>query len=1003
MKPNYALGLTDDGVTLWLRGKDGWLRVGAVALDSDDMDSAMAALVARAREVGPKELTTKLVIPSEHLLLTHISAPGPGPDAQSTQIRAALTGRTPFPVTELVFDWSGAGTTVAVAVVARETLIEAEDFAQSNGLEPLCFVASRAPDGFRGEPFLGLTRSARAKGLDPAGLRDPSVLRQTGIALPPPPPPQPVTPVAAKPALPPVAPTAPVAQPASAPEKAVAPPTEKTPADKPSSDATGEVQSDIKPDAPKTPDTSDMAFRSRRNLTAPLAHPLGNLPPKPEATAKPEGKKVKPNFGNLVQGKLDSLRASLPALRAPALPKVALRKPAMPDEAAAKAALSIAAPATSANKTATPKPATDPLAQLRKLQSRTKAPVQAPPRPVVSAKAVLAPQPSATAPSEAERLTVFGARGAANAAAAAAPLPQRALLLVGGGVLVLVCAAIWALYFARGAETIAPVLDSSVISPPAAVASLPAPEDDLPEDDALAAIEAALASEDAAQSDRPAEDGSDQSLISNPAPQDQAQDQAQEQAQPAPAAVPEAQMQLDTATGQDVLPRVEEGLGGRLAEVRSNSVIAPQDQSALPTSPFAPAPFGAEPLPPLRNAAAAPADAPTDQAEVTTETPAADPEAALEISVQQGRPPSRPPAKPARFLQPEAPAATQDAPQQQGAIFPATDAPVQVADSDQADPPLGADGLAQTRPSDAAGPAPLDTAQTLPAPPVSEAALRIAVTTGLPPSVPPQRDARPAPELAAAPLAVPVQPDATSQANVTLAALPVAEQDLQIAVTRSAPPILPPQREATAPADLPDPMATELAATALDAPDLDATRASVTPGALALTALRPLPRPSDLRAPQAPADLVPEFANASALAVANSLRPRARPSGFGDIVQRSLRAATRQQAVAATPPPPEAVQTVSAAVAATPMPNLPTATSVAREATQARAINLRQVNLIGVMGTTSNRRALVRLSNGRVVTVRVGETLDDGQVTAISDSELRYNKRGRDVVLRIAS
>jgi Tfp pilus assembly protein PilP len=85
------------------------------------------------------------------------------------------------------------------------------------------------------------------------------------------------------------------------------------------------------------------------------------------------------------------------------------------------------------------------------------------------------------------------------------------------------------------------------------------------------------------------------------------------------------------------------------------------------------------------------------------------------------------------------------------------------------------------------------------------------------------------------------------------------------------------------------------------------------------------------------------------------------------------------------------------------MPNLPTSTSVAREATQSRAINLRQVNLLGVMGTNSNRRALVRLSNGRVVTVRVGERLDDGQVTAIGDSELRYNRRGRDVVLRIAS
>jgi hypothetical protein len=35
--------------------------------------------------------------------------------------------------------------------------------------------------------------------------------------------------------------------------------------------------------------------------------------------------------------------------------------------------------------------------------------------------------------------------------------------------------------------------------------------------------------------------------------------------------------------------------------------------------------------------------------------------------------------------------------------------------------------------------------------------------------------------------------------------------------------------------------------------------------------------------------------------------------------------------------------------------------------------------------------------------VRVGETLDGGQVVAIGDSELRYIRRGRDVVLRLAS
>jgi hypothetical protein len=62
---------------------------------------------------------------------------------------------------------------------------------------------------------------------------------------------------------------------------------------------------------------------------------------------------------------------------------------------------------------------------------------------------------------------------------------------------------------------------------------------------------------------------------------------------------------------------------------------------------------------------------------------------------------------------------------------------------------------------------------------------------------------------------------------------------------------------------------------------------------------------------------------------------------------------------------------------------------------------MRQVNLIGVYGSPSNRRALVRLSNGRYQKVGVGDSLDGGRVSAIGSSELRYTKRGRPVVLRM--
>ncbi|MEC9251008.1 MAG: HAD hydrolase-like protein, partial [Pseudomonadota bacterium] len=49
------------------------------------------------------------------------------------------------------------------------------------------------------------------------------------------------------------------------------------------------------------------------------------------------------------------------------------------------------------------------------------------------------------------------------------------------------------------------------------------------------------------------------------------------------------------------------------------------------------------------------------------------------------------------------------------------------------------------------------------------------------------------------------------------------------------------------------------------------------------------------------------------------------------------------------------------------------------------AINLNRINLIGVYGQPSDRRALVRLSNGRYRKVKVGDRIDGGRVLAIGD------------------
>lgn len=119
-----------------------------------------------------------------------------------------------------------------------------------------------------------------------------------------------------------------------------------------------------------------------------------------------------------------------------------------------------------------------------------------------------------------------------------------------------------------------------------------------------------------------------------------------------------------------------------------------------------------------------------------------------------------------------------------------------------------------------------------------------------------------------------------------------------------------------------------------------------------------------------------------------SLRPEKRPANFALTVAR----------IQQTAPAPVVEASVAPRVVT---PSIPSSASATREATQENAINLRRVNLIGVYGKPSDRRALVRLENGRYQKVEVGDRLDGGQISAIGDSELRYQKRGRSIVLKM--
>ena len=143
--------------------------VGAVPLDTPDLTEALGYLRATALGLSPRGMATKLVIPNDQILYLTVHAPGPDKAARHAQVAAALEGRTPYDVADLAFDYTGSGPEVQVAVIAKETLAEAEGFAAEHRLNPIAFVAAPEPESFAAEPWFGL--SSLAPSLIPKGAK----------------------------------------------------------------------------------------------------------------------------------------------------------------------------------------------------------------------------------------------------------------------------------------------------------------------------------------------------------------------------------------------------------------------------------------------------------------------------------------------------------------------------------------------------------------------------------------------------------------------------------------------------------------------------------------------------------------------------------------------------------------------------------------------------------------------------------------------------------------
>ncbi|QBY00923.1 hypothetical protein E2K80_09450 [Rhodophyticola sp. CCM32] len=167
MTVEFVLFLSPEGIALAHRQQAGhWALIGDTALDVPDLGSALAGLREMGETRGGANFPTLLVLPDDQLLYTELDGLG-----GSAAIPGRLGGLTPYAVEELAYDWRDlGGGRAALAVVARETLDEAEGFARDNGFNGVGFAASPPVEKFPGVPLFQLADDARGLTMPDSGL-----------------------------------------------------------------------------------------------------------------------------------------------------------------------------------------------------------------------------------------------------------------------------------------------------------------------------------------------------------------------------------------------------------------------------------------------------------------------------------------------------------------------------------------------------------------------------------------------------------------------------------------------------------------------------------------------------------------------------------------------------------------------------------------------------------------------------------------------------------------
>lgn len=967
MKPAFALSLSAEGIALHFRAPDGWRSVADTPFDTPDLPATLGDMRDLAAQLAPDGIHSKLVLPDDQIRYLTVET-GPLSDADRIEAaRAALEGATPYAVDELAFDIFADAAQTHVAAVALETLDEAETFAVEHGFGPVSFVAAPDAKAFPAEPFFGTTRAIRGTEVEP----DTAAIKVIG----------PVTlPVAATAEEPP-------AEPAADTPAADTPAVDPAPANAESAETAGD---NGPPDKAATPTPAPAAEPKAAGT------PKGELAPTADAKTQPSSATA-PHEPEPAKAPVQDKTAATTAQSAASdSPKQATQSKTAADKASESAAIP-PAPQVAPSDTSSPRPVPPAPIEAGSFASRRSrgagvASKNAPAAAVPVSPPTPEPKPqdgpkiaALTADTGSPTPTVPPAPAAlrSQAAAVAAPDAAAATKTMGGKPRFLgVILTAFLLLFMATVAVWAVLGDSNWLSY--------SPADETP----LAPAPAVSTEEPLQDADTPAE---------TTTPQPDVQPPSLEPAAIAPqvSALPD---QPDPGV-QDILPQPAEGGETDLAESKepqSNLV-----QSEL--EPTDPAPSDltniaeAEHAPSIEDEAEADG---VDLPEEGTDTAFLDPATRLpgQQTAEQADP-DLPLLEPAPDTQDLADTGAlsdnvQPAPDQPETADNGTTPDTETVADDEPQDPLeqaaryAATGVWTTPPELTEPTASLSGVDTLYAASIDHTDSAIDAIA-LPPAASFATDSEP--DFVASPAAHGETFDLDERGLVKATPEGTLTPD-GVMVFLGSPKIIPPA-----------------------APNRNDTEAEALAESIArdqlLSRLRPKPRPADLeerieraqlgglsreelariRPRPRPPSLKPANENqlpVTAQAVPTSVKPRARPANFANLVDRAQRNSlnTTRTAAAATP-------AAAAAAPAATAPRIPTTASVARRATVSGAINLRNLNLIGIYGTASNRSALIRLPSGRYRKVQVGDRIDGGRVIAIGESQLQYQKSGRNRTL----